>query len=131
MNTEPKTVTLRIANGTAKSEAVRLMDFVKAGGGQENKHFTPKGVIFPITTQTAFTFEVSEADTIDGAQPADGTFVQLRDLANVAIGVTKTAGGGSAHSLSAQTFTGWKWLRLVAGGNEGANRDIILKGFEV
>lgn len=123
MNTEPKTATLRILSGAAVSEAIRLMDFVKTAQAIDNRHYTPKGIILPVTTGTVFGFEVSEDGT---------TYFTLKDTAGNAITVTKAAATASAHPLSAQDFAGWNWLRITANsGNEGANRDIVLKGYEV
>ena len=123
MNSEPKSVSLAIASGAAVSEAVRLMDFVKSGSPLENRNFTPKGIILPVTTGTVFGFEVSE----DGS-----TWYTLKDATNTAITVTKTAASASAHPLSAQSFAGWGWLRVTANsGNEGSARTVILKGYEV
>ncbi len=122
MNNEPKSVALRIASGATTSEAVKLIDFDKAGRTIENKYFTPKGIIFPATTGTSFTFEVSE----DGQ-----TFVQLRDTSNAALTITKTAGQGSAHPLYANDYAGWGYIRIVSGSTEAADRDIILKGYKV
>lgn len=123
MNSEPKAVTLAIASGAAVSEPVRLMDFVKTAQTLENRHFTPKGIILPVTTGTVFGFEVSE----DGS-----TWFTLKDTAGTAITVTKAAASASAHPLSAQSFAGWGWLRVTANsGNEGSARSVILKGYEV
>lgn len=123
MNTEPKAITLAIASGAAVSEAVRLMDFVKTPQVLENRYFTPKGIILPVTTGTVFGFEVSE----DGL-----TWYTLKDEAGTAITVTKAAGSASAHPLSAQSFSGWGWLRVTANsGNEGSARSLIVKGYEV
>lgn len=124
MNNEPKWAKLTIKTGQTKSAVIALTDFLVDGqqGTNENKYFTPKGVLFPITTGTSFSFEVSR----NGSD-----FVPLRDAENNAISITKTAAEASAHPLMANDFAAWSHLKIVSGSAEAADRDIHLAGYEV
>lgn len=83
---------------------------------------TAKGIIFPITTGTQFSFQVS----MDGV-----TFYSLLDAAGEIITITKTAGSASAHPLSAQDFCGWNFLKVVSGSSEAAARTLTVVGYDV
>lgn len=125
MNSEPKWAELTIASGQTVSDALALTDFLvgNAKGNNENRHFTPKGILFPVTTGTAYTFQVSR----DGG----ANYVQLRDAENAAITITKTALSGSAHPLMANDFVGWTHMKIVSGTTEAAERKIGISGYEV
>lgn len=121
MQTKRK-VLLSIAESGTTSNSLNCEDFVNGIKVVNGGFFTLKGIIFPITTGTAFTFEVSEDDV---------TFYPLKADDNSAISVAKTAGSASAHPLSAQDFAGWSYVRVVSNQTEAAAREIIAVGYIV
>lgn len=93
-----------IANGGTVSGAVDLGDL------------SLSGLIVPVMTGTALTFQVS----IDGTN-----FYVLHDRAKTAFTVTvdETA---RAFYLTPQIFAGWRYIKVVSGSAEDAERTIKL-----
>lgn len=120
--TVARSMMITIGNGETVSESIRCLDFVKNGVTLTGLVFTPKSIYLPITTGSLFSFQVSE----DNA-----TFFPLNDAGNSSIAIAKIAGTASAHPLSAQSFTGWGFIRIVSGSTEGAARNIIVNGYTV
>jgi hypothetical protein len=72
-------------------------------------------------TGIAFTFQVS-ADSTNGT---DGTFVPLRATpGGAALSFTVAAAG--AYQVDPVNFMAWKWVKVVSGSAEGADRVIAL-----
>lgn len=92
-----------IANGgTVSSPAVDLGDLSLCG------------LIVPVMTGTALTFQVS----VDGTN-----FYVLHDSTKAAFTVT-VDGTARAFYLTPQIFAGWKYIKVVSGSAEGAERTI-------
>lgn len=99
------TAPLTIANGAALSDAIAL--------GKKS----PVAFAFPITTSTAFSFEVSH----DGGV----TYQVLKDDADGAVTITKTAGSATTHTIDANKLAGFSHIKIKADtGNEGGERII-------
>lgn len=123
MNNIPRRATVRISSGQTKSNALRTIDFTTVDTSVcENRSFSPKGILFPVTTGTSYSFEVSD----DG-----NTYYPLRDRLNAVITVAKTAAEPSAHYLSAQIFAAFNFFKVVSNSAEAADRDITLTGYPV
>jgi len=104
------TKTATISSSGTKSGAVDLSEHTLAA------------VIFPATTGTSFTFEVS----VDGTN-----FYPLNDTSDTAISITKTAGNSTAHPLQANDFAGFTHLKIVSGSSEAAERSITIVTYMV
>lgn len=77
---------------------------------------TLTGLIVPIMTGTALTFQVS----IDGTN-----YYVLHDYSKAAFTVT-VDGTARAFYLLPTTFAGWRYVKVVSGSTEGAERTITL-----
>jgi hypothetical protein len=100
-----KAVVITIAVSTTVSAAVDLLGF------------TLVGLILPAAfTGTAITFQVSDS--------LAGTYVPLRDATGAAVSVTVAQ--GTAAVLDPTTFAGWRFVKLVSGSAEAADRTVKL-----
>jgi hypothetical protein len=102
--------TVTIASGQTVSDAERCDDA------------TIVGIVTPAAlTGIAFTFQVS-ADSTNGT---DGTFVPLRATpGGAALSFTVAAAG--AYQVDPVNFMAWKWVKVVSGSAEAADRVIAL-----
>lgn len=100
------TDTVTIANGTTTSPAVDL------GSGTLMHLITPAAL-----TGTAITFQVS----VDGT-----TFVALNDDAGAAVSLTVAANKCVSTGAKRIHLTGIRYLKLVSGSTEAADRVITL-----
>ena len=91
-----------IANGGTVSAAVDLGDMSLCG------------LIVPTMTGTALTFQVS----VDGS-----AYYVLHDSTKTAVTVT-VDGTARAFYLTPQIFAGWRYVKVVSGSAEGAERTI-------
>lgn len=100
-----KTAIIDISASTTISEAIDL-------GGD-----ALAGLIMPSAfTGTAITYQVSN--------DKEGTYVVLNDDAGNA--VSTTVAPSKAITLNPTTFYGWRYIKLVSGSAEAADRTIIL-----
>lgn len=97
--------TVTIASSGTTSSAIDLGEWLLAG------IITPAAL-----TGTAFTFTASDTE--------DGTYNTCYDSSGTAITVTAAA---SRHILlEPQTFAGGRWLKIVSGAAEAADRNITV-----
>ncbi len=104
---KPETRTVTILNGATVSDVVQLRDYVLAG------------LIFTTMTSSAMTFLASDLK--------DGTYVQVRDTAGVAISITVNSDTAVAiHGTPGEAMAPWNFIKLVGGTMEAADRTILL-----
>lgn len=101
-----KTTTATISSSGTKTGAIDL------GGCQLTGFQLPASF-----TGTAITFEVS---------PDNSTFQALYDKNNAAISFTVTQGRTYALGDLIQSLAGYRYMKLVSGSTEGADRTITL-----
>lgn len=107
--------TTRPAQGILVSDAV-IASSGTVSGAVDLGDMSLTGLVVPIMTGTALTFQVS----------ADGTnYYVLHDYAKAAYTVT-VDGTARAFYLLPATFAGWRWVKVVSGSAEGAERTIKL-----
>jgi hypothetical protein len=79
--------------------------------------YRPHAVILPVTTGTAFTFEISNNGT---------DFFEYKNNANQAYSIAKTAGSASAHYFAPAVLDGIRFVRAKSGSTEAAERTLTL-----
>lgn len=105
----------RPAQGILTASAV-IASSGTVSGAVDLGDMTLTGLIVPTMTGTALTFQVS----IDGTN-----FYVLHDYAKAAYTVT-VDGTARAFYLLPATFAGWRFVKVVSGSAEGAERTITL-----
>lgn len=113
---------LTILLGDTTSNVINTADFNITGDVLDNVSYTPKCLLFPETTGSNFTFEVSD----DGV-----TFYTLTDKLGEQIAVYKQSNSGGAIPLSAQDFAGWPMLRILSDETELGERKIKVMGYKI
>ena len=110
-NANTSYATLTIASGGTTTDALELQ-------GR-----TPVQFALPVSVSTSFSFQVS----LDNG----ATFQQLRNTANAAIAITKTAAAGSTHQVGKENFAGVTHVKIVAGAAESGGAISIQVGLMV
>ncbi len=104
-NSDTTTAVITVATSATTSAAVSLIGV------------TILGVITPSAlTGTSLTFQVSSS--------AAGTYVPLYDSAGTQVSVTVAASRG--YYLDPAIFAGWRYVKLVSGSSEAADRTFTL-----
>lgn len=109
-------MTIETANKKAVTATIDFSENATTSDAVDFERFTVCGLIFPETDQTTFTFLVSVDHT---------NFYPLKDKDDNDFTITKVAGETPAVYVEANVFAGFKSAKIVAGGNETADREII------
>jgi hypothetical protein len=101
-----KEIDVTIANGQTTSDAF------------DTEHYKVGALHFGTMTGTTMTFEAAEK--------VDGTYRQLVDDSGAAISITVTddRATGLTSNAASMAIAGVRWLKLVSGSSEGAERTI-------